>query len=1047
MKLAEFSVKNSLLVNSLSIFLVVAGLLALFRIEREAFPNFSFDIIVVSTPYRGAPPEVIEKRITIPIEKELKEVGDINKMYSISVEGLSEVILELDPDAPDKDRIYNDIQKAVDAADDLPEDLEDNPKVFEVRTRDTPLVIVSLSGAMPEMELRELARRLETEILDLDEVSTVQREGLRDREIWVELDPEKMATHWIALPQIMEALSARNVNISGGLHKGKDRELILRTSGELETADDVRRVILRANEEGHWVRVGDIANVRDGFEEERIIERTDGTRAINLMVVKKDKADAIRLMEDLQAVLDDFKARNTPELNIALVDDISYYIKRRLNVLVSNGWIGLILVVLPMIFFLSWRVALGAVMGIAVALLSAIAAMNFLGISINLISMFGLIMVLGMLVDEDLVVADNISRYLEEGKTHVDAAVLGASEVGRAIISTVLTTIIAFVPLLFMSGIFGKFVSDIPKVVIITLCASLLEALVILPSHLSDLSRPPRNGKADGQKSSFEKKAQHHYYDRLRELYLRSLKYSLRHPIWTTLFSFAAIAVAMLYAVFVMKFVLFPAKGIEAFFIRSQAPIGTSIERMEEKMKVLEDLAMGLPKHELDHVVTDVGVVQNDPSDPFTERGSHVGQVVVYLTPETKRDREADEIMEALRQRLPKDVSEWGFERVSFDPIKPGPPVGKPVAVRIRGDELKEMDAFAEVFKAELSKTPGVKDIRDDYEPGKGELNIIVDEARAAQAGLFYQDVAMTVRIAFQGMKATTIRKTDDEIDVVVRLPEDKRYDLNEVESLLIMNKMGNLVRLSDVARLEEGPGVSMVKHFDRKRVVTVTANVDEEKITSQEANALLKKKFGTASKDHPGVTFTYGGEDEDTRESMQSLFRALAAAVFLIFIVLLVTFESMLQTFIIMLAIPFGLVGVVIGFALAGEPIGFLAFLGIIGMTGVVVDGGTLIFVFINRIKKEGVPLKDAILAGCGVRLRSILLTTVTTVLAVVPAAYGIGGSDPFIQPMALALNWGIGVSILFTLYTVPCLYYLADKVTTRVRAALPWKLNNGKS
>jgi multidrug efflux pump subunit AcrB len=238
-----------------------------------------------------------------------------------------------------------------------------------------------------------------------------------------------------------------------------------------------------------------------------------------------------------------------------------------------------------------------------------------------------------------------------------------------------------------------------------------------------------------------------------------------------------------------------------------------------------------------------------------------------------------------------------------------------------------------------------------------------------------------------------------------------------------------------------------VIKHFDRKRAVTVTANVDEKLATSREVNAALKEKFGTGPKDRPDVTYTYGGENEDTEKSMQSLFRALLAAMFLIFIVLLVTFESMLQTFIIMLAIPFGLVGVVIGFALAGEPIGFLAFLGIIGMTGVVVDGGTLIFVFINRIKKEGVPLKDAIVAGCGVRFRSVLLTTLTTVLAVIPAAYGIGGEDPFIQPMALALNWGIGVSIFFTLFTVPSLYYLADKVTTRIRAALPWKMNNGQT
>jgi len=1041
-KLAEFSVKNSLLVNSLSIFLVIAGLLALFKIEREAFPNFSFDIVVVSTPYRGAPPEVIEKRITIPLEKELKEVSDINKLYSVSVEGLSEVILEIDPDAPDKAKIVNDIQKAVDDAQDLPEDLENDPKVKEIETKDTPIVTVSLSGDLSEMELRETARRLETEILDMNEVSSVVREGMRDREIWVELDPEKMETHWVALPQVMAALSARNVNMAGGLHKGSSKELILRTSGELENAEDVRQVILRANEEGHWVQVKDVANVRDGFEEEQVIQRTDATRAINLMVIKKDTADAIRMMDDLDKVIDGFKSRESPKLKVAYVDDMSYYIKRRLNVLISNGWLGLLLVLIPMVVFLSWRVAVGALMGIAVALLSAVAVMHFFGISINLISMFGMIMVLGMLVDEDLVVADNISRHLEDGKAHDDAAVAGSSEVSGAIISTVLTTIIAFVPLLFMSGIFGKFISDIPKVVIITLCASLLEALVILPSHLADLSRP----KKDGHKSSFQKKAHHRYYDRFRDWYVRTLRLSLKHPVWTTLFSFAAIAGAVLYAAFGMKFVLFPAKGIEAFFVRAQAPIGTSLEMMEEKMRPLERLVMSLPKNELDHVVTEVGIMQNDPSDPFTERGSHMAQLAVYLTPETKRDRDAQAITADLRTKLPGDLKSLGFERVIFDNVNPGPPVGKPVAVRIRGEEFKELDGIAGFIKEELKKIDGVLDIKDDYEPGKGELQVVIDEKLAAQAGLNYQDIAMTVREAFQGMKATTIRKTDDEINVVVRLPEDKRHDLKAIESLLVLNKAGNLVPLSTVARLEEAPGVGVIKHFDRKRVVTVTANVDSEKVTSKEVNAKLKKTFGTALKDHPGVTLTYGGEEEDTEKSMQSLFRALFAAMFLIFIVLLVTFESVLQTFIIMLAIPFGLVGVVIGFAISGEPIGFLAFLGIIGLTGVVVDGGTLIFVFINQIKKQKeMSLKEAIIEGCSVRLRSILLTTLTTVLGVIPAAYGIGGNDPFIQPMALAMNWGIGVSIFFTLYTVPSLYYLADKVTQRLRAALPWKLNNG--
>ncbi len=1034
MNLSEFSVKNSLLVNALTAFLVITGLMAIPKIKREAFPNFSFDIVTVMTDYQGASPETVERRITIPIEKELKEVADIDEMGSISIEGLSLIVLKLDPDAKNKDRIFNDIERAVGDARDLPADLRQDPRVSELQTKDTPIVEIALSGNLPEKELREAALNLENELLDISEVSTVERKGVRDHEIWVEVDPESMRKHAISLSQVLAALAQRNVNVSGGLYKDSP-ELILRTSGELESSQDVSSVVLRANEEGHWVQVGDVARVRDSFEELQTQERTDGTRSLNLWVLKKENADAIRLMDKVHAAVDEFRKTNKPELKIALVNDISYYIKRRLNVLVSNGWIGFLFVMVPMIFFLSWRVALGAAMGMGIAMLTALAGMSFFGVSINLISMFGMIMVLGMLVDEDLVISDNISRYLEEGKSYTEAAILGASEVASAIVSTVLTTIIAFVPLLFMTGIFGKFIQDIPKVVIITLVASLVEALIILPSHLAELSRT----KKEGQSSAYVKRAQHHYFDRFRETYLKSLQACLKRPVVTTAVSFLILFGAAFYAVFGMKFILFPAKGVEAFFLRAEAPIGTSLEAMEEKMKPLEALIAGLPEGELDHYVTQVGIVQNDPSDPFTMRGSHLGQIAVYLTPESKRAREADLVMEDLRGKLPKTVSEDSeFTRLSFDPVKTGPPVGKPVAVRIRGEDYTVLNTLVDRFKTELATVPGVNDIQDDYEEGKGELLVVIDENAAAMAGLTYDQIAQTVRQAFQGAPATTIRKTDDEIDVVVRLPEELRKDLSAIESLLVMNRYGNLIPLSRVARLEKASGVGAIKHVDGKRVITVTANVDEKITTSGKVNGLLQKKFESLPQEFPGVTLHYGGEEEDTQKSMDSLFRALIGAMILIFVILLVTFGSALQTIIIMLSIPFGLVGVVIGFALMGEPIGFLAFLGIIGLTGVVVDGGTLIMVFINRLKKDGADLKALIIEGCGVRFRSILLTTLTTVLGVIPAAYGIGGQDPFIQPMAIALNWGIGISIFFNLYTLPCLYYLADKMAQGMKARL---------
>ncbi|MBX7148815.1 efflux RND transporter permease subunit [bacterium] len=1038
MKLSEFSVKNPLVTNSLTFFIIIIGLISLFNIEREAFPNFSFDIVTVRTNYIGASPDVIEKRITIPIEKEVREVDDLDEVGSISIEGMSLLIIKLNPNASDKNKIISDIERAVEEAEDLPADLDKRPVVKEIKVKDTPVLEVTLSGDLPYSAIRELAKDLEDELLDLNGVSAVARRGFKDREVHVNVNPDKMKDYKISFPQVMAALAQKNINVPGGLLKGEKKELIIRTNGELENKEDVENVIIRANDQGHWVQVKDVAKVEDGFADVQTKTRTDGRESINLQIIKDDSADAIRLKKKITDKIENFIAKNEPKLKYGIVEDISYYIERRLSVLTSNGWIGLILVLVPLVLFLSVRIAISAAIGMPVALLGAFAIMYWTGISINLISMFGLIMVLGMLVDEDIVVAENINRYLEKGYSHEEASIKGAEEVVPAIISVVLTTIIAFVPLLMMTGIFGKFIGDIPKVVIITLFVSAFEALFILPSHISDLHR----ASGDKKVKMLEKIKQHHTFNRIRDAYIRTLKKCLDKPKLTLGISFGIVVSAFIYATFGLKFILFPAKGIEQFFIRAKAPVGTRLAVTEDLILPLEKMAASLPKNELDHYVTELGIIQNDPGDPFTERGTHLAQVKVYLTPENARKRSADDIMDDFRKHSPQIP---GFTKIYFDPVKPGPPVGKPVAVKIKGDDFETMAKIADLFKEALTTVKGVKDITDDYEPGKGELMMEIDEDKAHQAGLTLDTIALNIRHAFEGGKATTIRKTDDEIDVVVRYPESERFNKEALANLEIPNPWGGMTPVNKIATFKEAPGTLSIKHLDFKRVLTVTANVDEDITTSGKVNAYLEDKFQNISKEYPGYIIHYGGEEEDTQESMASLFRALIIAMLLILFVLLFTFGNLKQTLILMLMIPCGMVGIILGFGLHGEPLTFLAMLGMVGLTGVVVDGGTLIFLHINQMRKEGMPLKEAIIEGCLVRFRPIFLTTLTTVLGVFPAAYGIGGNDPFITPMALALNWGLAGSIFFTLLFIPTVYYVVmrgeEKIKEQFKKYFPTK------
>lgn len=1018
MKLAEWSVKNSLLVNLLTVFILVAGILSVFKLNREAFPNINFDIVEVKTTYPGAIPEQIEKLITIPIEKELKEVSDIKEMVSVSVEGLSLIYLTIEPDAKDKPKIVNDIQRAVDRAEDLPDDLEDKPVVRELKTKDTPVLEVSVFGQLDPIQLRRQAKRLEDMILNNENVSSVVRRGFPEEEFSVEVDPNKLADLHVSLAEVMLALKRTNINIPGGKVRVGDKEVLLRVSGEFYQPEAVEDVIVRGNDFGYNVKIKDIAKVRTVLEEQTVTNRTNGTESINLLILKKSSGDIIDLVEEIKILLGDFLKSAPPGTQVTVINDISFFVKRRLNVLVNNGAIGLGLLFIPLLIFLSPKTALSAILGIVTAVAAAFAMMNAFGISINLMSLFGMIMVLGMLVDEDIVIAENVHRHLEDGMSSREAAIKGASQVAKAVFATVLTTITAFIPLLIMSGLIGKFVKQIPLVVIITLSASIIQALFILPSHIADFN----NLSEEEAHKKFGRHKRSKFYAYSLHIYEKILRFLIRYR-------YAVLGVFLLmvggvYALWQTKvpFILFPQRGIEQFFIRVEGEVGTPVEVTTERMKQIEHiLNTKLHKNELDHYLTQGGITQNDPNDPFTQRSSHVGQVWVFLTPEKDRERSAEQIIDSLRPEIDRVQ---GFKRINFAQVRPGPPVGKAVAVRIKGENYDQLNRLAEEYRKALEKMPGVEDVKNDFEMGKDELRAIIDEDLMSRAGLSYQQVAAAVRIGFDGGVATTVKKGDEEIDVVVRFPEDIRDKQESLEQLLISNDRGNLIPLKAIARFQRYPSLESIKHDDRKRLVTVSANVDEDVTTSGEVNQKLEEQFQERLQDYPGILVKYGGEEEDTQESLASLKEAFILALFLTFIILAVTFRSLWEPFIILTTIPMGFMGVIVAFYFDNEPLTFLAMLGMVGFAGVVVDSGIILIDFINRERREkGMEVTEAIVSGSQIRLRAILLTTLTTVLGVFPAAFGIGGVDPFIQPMAKAMNWGISVGSLLALFMIPVL------------------------
>ncbi len=1104
-KVIEYFISKSLLINLLTALLIIVGGFKAFTMNREAFPNINFDIVTVTTIYPGASPSEVEKLVTKPIEESIKSVDGIKEYRSTSIENRSGIVVTIDPNVKDTQKVVDDIKSAVDRTEDLPEDSK-KPIVQEITSSRSPVIEINLGvkadangkPVLTEKEFKLKAKQLEDLLLDIAEVGRVVRRGYREAEMHIDIDPFSLDRVSLSTQQIIMALKGKNINFPGGTITDSGKEALVRTVGEFETESEIEKVFIRSNDAGRAVTLKDVAKVKEDFEDKQYIEKVNGLYSIVLVVVKKERGDAIKLVDKVKKVVGEYGATQDDFITLSYVNDLSKYIRRRLDVLVSNGLQGFILVVISLFFFLGWRVAMMVALGLPLAMAMTFIILDYLGMTLNLISMLGLIIVVGMLVDDAIVISENIYRYLEEGVEPYEACIRGTAEVIAPVTATITTTIAAFGPMLFVTGIFGKFIYSIPMVVIIALSSSLFEAFFILPSHIYDANK---HGIKKG-----EIKEEGHWFIRVRERFYRpSLSWALRHKFSTLGILLLVFSLCVSSLVKFGKFKLFPG-GVEIFLVKISAETGLTLEETEKFARAVErEVALltpykekpvtgigsniqyffhsiGLIKNskfytgEVDNYVTRVGIIQKDVNDPFTKRGKNFAQVVVYLTPDAERKRTTDEIINYLRKRtewlmnekalavakqkeaarinqeklknkpeeevvpieIPEEFKDLKGKLVSLDleAMQGGPPVGKPVAIEIRGDDFTTLKKIAQEFKDLMGQVDGVIDIGDDFNDGKDEIRLTIDEALAAQAGVSVQQIALAVNTAYQGTVATTIKRADEEVDVRVRFPENFRTSIRSLDKVFVTNNMGNLIPISRMTKYQKLPGIAAINHLDGKRLLTATANLDETKTTSMKANQEIKKLVDAAKiiDKYPGYRVRYGGENRDTEESMASLGRSFLIAFFIIFIILVSLFRSFIQPLIVATAIPFSFIGVIIAFVSHDQYFSFLSFIGIVGLAGIVVNDSIVLVDFANQLRAQRPDLSsyDLLLeTGC-VRLRPVILTTVTTVLGILPTAYGIGGADPFLMPMALAIGWGLAFATFLTLIIVPVLYKVVMDIQT---------------
>ncbi|MFO7604278.1 MAG: efflux RND transporter permease subunit [Gammaproteobacteria bacterium] len=1013
LKIIDFLVNRDLIVNLVSIFLILlGGFTAISEMNREAFPNVNLDKIQISIAQPGATPEEVERLIITPIEQELKALDGIDTMNSVAFPGSGRIELELDPAASNRSRIASEIQLAIDRAD-LPSDMPFDPVILEIDGRVFPVIQLAVSAPISELELKRLGDRIEDDLLVLPGIARVQIQGSRKAEIRIIPDVEKLKRYRITIGEISDLLRRWNVNAPGGEVQTATGQKIVRIAGEFIDAEDVRSLVLRANERGSALRIADVAEVVESLEKAERYYDVAGKPALNMIVLKKSGSDIIDTVNLINAYLETVPAKYGAHVQVDSFQDFSEFTRLRLGVLTNNGMVGLVLVFVTLIIFLRPSVALTTTIGLPIVFLTGLYVLYLAGVTLNLVSMLGFIMVLGMLVDDAIIIGENITYHMEKGMRPRQAASVGALELIGPVTATVLTSVAAFLPLMFMSGVIGKFIVAIPAVVITLLLFSWLESFLILPSHVAYFA----NSRAHPR--------QRRWLTRLEDFYAEVLAVALKYKWITILIGLLILAASIVLAKNKLSFQLFPSTGVDQYIVRVVGKPGTSLETMRQNMLVIErHIREAVPPENLETTITTTGQTANDENDPLLQRGSRYGQVRVLYTPAVLRpDHDATLEMNNIVRELADKFPEFSL---AGNEIKPGPPTGRPLEVEIAGNDEAASEAVARRLLSLLARTEGVTNVETGIAAGDDEIHVVLDRTLAAYTGVDLATAANHIRAALDGLRVTTTRRAQEEVDVTIRLP-DRADKFEALRQLYIPNRQNQLVKLAEISTFEEHQGYSSINHKAGVRVVRVIADVNNKDMTSLKLNKLVRdSEANWVAGEGDRVSINYGGENEKNQESFRDLAKSMVYALLGIFFILAIQFNNLMYPLAVMVAIPFGIVGIIFSFYLHDlfwkpMPLSFFSTMGMVALTGVVVNSSLILIVFIQRQLQEGVETTQAIIEAGRRRLRAVILTASTTVVGLLPTAYGWGGMDPFVSPMALALSWGLAFSTLVTLLLLP--------------------------
>jgi len=1030
--LAAFA-RNSVFANILLLLIFLAGGLSTARMIRESFPEFSIDMILITVVYPGADPEEVEEGISAKIEEAIEAVEGIKQYTTKSSEGIATVIIEV-KDGFQTPRVMDKVKSQVNGISTFPVDAEP-PIVTEILHKDTVLIL-ALTGEIAEKQMKEWGDRIKDEIKQIPVVSQVELFGSREYEIGIELSEQRLRQYGLSFEEVARIIRQSSLNLAGGTLRTDGEDIRIRTIGRKYTGAELAEVVILARESGEMITLGQLARIKDGFTEDPVYAKINDRPALLVQVSKTSLEDSLKIAKAVKTYVAEKTEVLPPGAGIEVFYDGTDYLRARINLLLKNGLIGLCLVYFLLWLFLDLRLSFWAGMGIPISISGAMFLLWGMGATINMISLFGLIMVLGIVVDDAIVVGESIYVRRKAGDSPLKAAIDGVNEVSMPVIAAVTTTIVAFLPLAFISGMMGKFIYILPMVVISCLVISLIECLLMLPAHLShlpDLNNQVLPAGLSGLMSRLRIKAGNGLERFVEKRYMPfiTLVLNWRYVSLATAIAILILSVGLLQGGFV-KFQVFP--KLDGFVMTStvEFPAGTPAEITE---KALQDISNGLVRV-ADRTETQSGepmirqrlelLGQSLGSANRGANGPHLGSVQVLLLESEKRGIHSNDLMIEWEKEVGQIA---GANSLIFEGMQAGPG-GAEIEVWLQGRDMTSLIAAKDDLQAELSKFQGVYQIRSDHSAGKNELRLTL-KPEARTLGISVEDLARQVYSGFFGREAFRVQRGQDDIRVRVRYAADERKRIADFQNRYIRTRDGREVPLQSLVNISYGPGFSTITRTDGMRRIVVTAEVDNNQANAKEIfDNLAKDTFPSLTREYDGLYLSMQGSRESLRESLSSLAVGFPIAIVAIFVIVATIFRSYIQPFIILFTIPFGIIGAIIGHLLLGYNLSMMSMFGMVALSGVVINASIVLIERVNTNLSIGMDLFSAVIEGGARRFRAIFLTTISTIGGLAPLILEQDMQAQFLIPMALSMAAGVAFATVLTLVLIPSLLVIVNDI-----------------